>query len=337
MISDHASPLAILGGVDSGGQNVYVNQLSCQLAELGYEVDVFTRWDDARLPRVIEWRERIRVIHVKAGPIDVVRKEDLLEHMPEFCANTIDFMRSEKTPYAITHANFWFSGMVAMEIKRDLGVPFVITFHALGKIRRQFQGASDRFPQQREIIEEEITRQADGLIAECPQDREDLIKLYSADPAKITIIPCGANLQHFHPIDQILARQILNLNQYDRTILVVGRMVPRKGVDNVLESLKVLKDKYDTKASLIVVGGESDRPDPKKTPEIGRLQKIARRLGVRKQVHWAGRHGPESLKYYYNAADVCVSTPWYEPFGLTPLESMACATPVIGSHVGGIK
>ncbi len=337
MISDHASPLAILGGVDAGGQNVYVNQLSCQLAELGYEVDVFTRWDDARLPRVIEWRERIRVVHIQAGPVGMLHKEDLLDHIPEFAENTVEFMQSERMPYSIVHANFWFSGMVAMEIKRELGIPFAITFHALGRIRRQFQGANDRFPRQRELIEEEIARMADGLIAECPQDREDLVRLYDADPAKITIVPCGANLQHFHPIDQLLARQILNLNKHDRTILVVGRMVPRKGIDTVIESLSVLKDKYDTRASLIVVGGESDRPDPKKTPEIGRLQKIARKLRVHKQINWAGRHGPENLKYYYNAADIFVSTPWYEPFGLTPVESMACGTPVIGSNVGGIK
>jgi D-inositol-3-phosphate glycosyltransferase len=54
-------------------------------------------------------------------------------------------------------------------------------------------------------------------------------------------------------------------------------------------------------------------------------------------VHFVGKKSRDSLKFYYAAADVFITTPWYEPFGITPLEAMACGTPVIGSNVGGIK
>jgi len=54
-------------------------------------------------------------------------------------------------------------------------------------------------------------------------------------------------------------------------------------------------------------------------------------------VTFAGRKGREELKYYYAAADIFITTPWYEPFGITPLEAMACGTAVIGADVGGIK
>jgi glycosyltransferase involved in cell wall biosynthesis len=54
-------------------------------------------------------------------------------------------------------------------------------------------------------------------------------------------------------------------------------------------------------------------------------------------VWFAGRRDRSELADFYRAADVFVSTPWYEPFGITPLEAMACGTPVIGSAVGGIK
>jgi hypothetical protein len=53
-------------------------------------------------------------------------------------------------------------------------------------------------------------------------------------------------------------------------------------------------------------------------------------------VQFAGRKQPDELYLWYAAADVAVTTPWYEPFGLTPLEAMACGAPVIGSRVGGI-
>ena len=67
LISEHASPLGILGGVDSGGQNVYVGQLAKHLATLGYDVDLFTRRDSDRLPEIAEWVSGIRIIHVPAG------------------------------------------------------------------------------------------------------------------------------------------------------------------------------------------------------------------------------------------------------------------------------
>ena len=69
---------------------------------------------------------------------------------------------------------------------------------------------------------------ADQLIAECPQDREDLIVHYGADPSKITIVPCGFNPKEFYPMEKALAREMLNLNADEKIILQLGRMVPRK-------------------------------------------------------------------------------------------------------------
>jgi D-inositol-3-phosphate glycosyltransferase len=337
LISEHASPLAALGGVDSGGQNVYVGELAKQLGLLGYEVDVFTRWDDERLPQVVEWTTNVRVVHVKAGPVTYVRKEELLPFMGEFTENVIAFSHQQGNPYKLFHANFWMSALVAADIKQAMGVPFVVTFHALGKVRLIHQGKADQFPTDRLEIEQRVVCEADQIIAECPQDKDDLIAHYDADPQCITIIPCGVNTQEFYPIDKLLARMILNISPKERVILQLGRMVPRKGVETVVEAVALLNQKHRTSARLLIVGGESDDPDPVKTPEIARLTEISRKLGIRRKVTFVGRKGRDALKYYYSAADVFVSTPWYEPFGMTPLEAMACGTPVIGSDVGGIK
>jgi len=337
LISEHASPLSVLGGVDCGGQNLYVGQVAKALAGLGYDVDVFTRRDSDLLPETAEWVDGVRIVHVPAGPPHFVRKEDLLPYMGAFTDYVVRFCKCQRKAYDMIHANFWMSGLVAADVKRLLGTPFVITFHALGRVRRQHQRQADEFPDERFSVEDRIIAEADHVIAEAPQDEEDLIRLYNADPAKITIVPCGFDPSELWPISKPIARIALGLRPDERVILHIGRIVPRKGIDNVIRGFAGLVQRHGTPAKLLIVGGESDDPDPRVTPEIGRLRDIAQQEGVADLVTFAGRRGRDQLKYYYSAADVFVTTPWYEPFGITPLEAMACGTPVIGSNVGGIK
>src|SRR5581483_7087857 len=92
-ISEHASPLAVLGGTDSGGQNVYVDKLTKQLTRLGYDIDIFTRWDDERLPQIVDCQNGIRVIHILAGPKEKIRKEDILPFMQQFTNEMLSFIQ----------------------------------------------------------------------------------------------------------------------------------------------------------------------------------------------------------------------------------------------------
>ena len=334
LISEHASPLAILGGVDGGGQNIYVGQVAAHLAGLGYVVEVLTRRDDDRLPETVEWARGVTVVHVPAGPPAGIIKEELLPFMPEFTDAVVRRIRRYGA-YDLIHANFWMSGLVAAELKRALGIPFAVTFHALGRVRRRHQGDADHFPDARFAIEDRVVAEADAVIAECPQDRDDLIELYRADPSRIAVIPCGFDPAEMWPVDQAEARRALGLGD-ERIVLQLGRLVPRKGVDNAIRGVARLR-RRGVECRLLIVGGESNDPDPRLTPEIGRLAEIARAEGVEDRVTFVGRRGRDVLRLYYSAADVFVTTPHYEPFGITPLEAMACGTPVVGSAVGGIK
>jgi glycosyltransferase involved in cell wall biosynthesis len=333
-ISEHASPLAPLGGIDSGGQNVYVGNLARELGRLGYLVDVYTRRDDPVAPQVVDWRPGVRVIAMDAGPARVLPKEALLPYMPQFAQEMQHFLQQQALRYALAHANFFLSGMVAQQLKQRLGLPYVITFHALGRVRRLCQGAADGFPDARFALEEALMRDADCVIAECEQDRRDMLSLYGGAPARLSVVPCGFDPDEFWPV-RATARATLGLPERDFIVLQLGRMVPRKGIDNVLHALRLLLDDHRIAARLLVVGGEGG-DDPMATPEIRRLAQLARTLGIDDQVSFAGAQPRHRLREYYSAADVFVTTPWYEPFGITPLEAMACATPVIGSAVGGI-
>ena len=335
-ISEHASPLAALGGIDSGGQNVYVAETARQLSRMGFDIDIYTRWEDDSKPQVVRWQPGIRVIHVRAGKKEVIAKEQLLQHMPEFRDEMLAFMVGERKKYLLIHAHFFMSALVAADIKKILNIPFVVTFHALGIIRRIFQGSNDAFPAERIDVEKRIVREADLIIAECPQDKTDLITHYRADRDKVAVVPCGFSCKEFYPVERSFARKLLNIAADEKVLLQLGRMVKRKGVDNVIRGLAHLR-RNGCKCRLIIVGGEGD-PDYFDTdPEIKRLKAIAAEEEVTDYITFAGRKSRDELKYYYSAADIFITTPWYEPFGITPLEAMACGTPVIGANVGGIK
>lgn len=335
-ISEHASPLASLGGVDTGGQNVYVAQLAKHLAAQGYLVDVFTRKDNEELEDVINWVPGVRVINVNAGPATNIIKEDLLQYMDEFKDNMVAFIINKHLHYSLIHANFFMSAYVAMGIKQELDIPFVVTFHALGHVRKIHQAGEDKFPAERLLIEEQAVQQADHIIAECPQDMDDLIQYYHAPENKISIIPCGFSAKEFYPVGKSTARRILGLPQDEHIILQLGRMVPRKGVDNVIRALSGLK-RSEKPVKLLIVGGESENLTEECCPEFARLMRVAREHNVVDSIIFTGRKDRHLLKFYYSAADLFITTPWYEPFGITPLEAMACGTPVIGANVGGIK
>jgi glycosyltransferase involved in cell wall biosynthesis len=335
LISEHASPLALIGGVDSGGQNVYVAHLAKQLAILGYHVDIFTRRDAADQDLIVDWQPNVRIINVPAGPAEFVPKEVMLPYMEDFGRFMIRFARREKIHYDIAHANFFMSGIVAQHFKQATGTPFVMTFHALGRVRRQCQGQADGFPDVRFSIEESLMQSADRIIAECEQDRADMEHLYAANSRRIDVVPCGFDSDEFWPVTN--ARDCLGIPPEEFVVLQLGRIVPRKGIDTVIEAIAVLRTLYDIPARLLVVGGNTPAPDPDATPELGRLMGLAHTLDIGDAVHFTGQRPRSELRYYYSAANVFVTTPWYEPFGITPVEAMACGTPVVGTAVGGIK
>lgn len=159
---------------------------------------------------------------------------------------------------------------------------------------------------------------------------------YGAPSERIDVVPCGFDPEEFWPVT-LDARSQLGLGHDEFVVLQLGRMVPRKGVDNLIAAAAILQKQYATPARILIVGGNAEDPDPVGTPELGRLMALAEALGVTNSVTFTGRRQREQLRYYYSAANVFVTTPWYEPFGITPVEAMACGTPVVGTAVGGIK
>jgi type III pantothenate kinase len=322
MVSEHASPLAVLGGVDAGGQNVHVAALSCALARRGVRVVVHTRRDDPSLPDRVALAPGVTVHHVDAGPPESLPKDDLLVHMPAFADELVRAWRADRPD--VVHAHFWMSAHAALLAARDVPVPIVQTFHALGVVKRRYQGEDDTSPPERLGIERDIVRRADEIVATCTDEVFELVRLGAARD-RLTVVPCGVDLDLFTPDGPREERR-----PGRHRILCVGRLVKRKGIGNVIEALAQLP------GTELVVAGGPPRAELDTDTEATRLRGIAHQLGVADRLDLRGRVEREDLPALLRSADVVVCAPWYEPFGIVPLEAMACGVPVVASAVGGM-
>jgi D-inositol-3-phosphate glycosyltransferase len=324
MVTEHASPLAVLGGVDAGGQNVYVAALSQELARRGAEVVVHTRRDDPSLPRRAQLAPRVTVDHVDAGPPEHVPNpiDSLFPYMDDFADDLAAAWEREAPD--VVHSHFWMSGRAALASAGPLGIPVVHTFHALGVVKRRHQGSKDTSPPERIPEERAIISRADRILATCTDEVFELVRL-GADASRISVVPCGVNLSLFRPDGPVAAR-----TRGLRRVVCVTRLVERKGVGNVVVALADVPD-----AELVIAGGPA--PDELGSdPEYRRLVALAEEVGVGDRVQFTGRLERSDVATLIRSADIVASVPWYEPFGIVPLEAMACGVPVVGSAVGGL-
>jgi len=330
LVSEHANPLAALGGADAGGQNVHVAALAAGLAQLGHDVVVHTRRDDPDQPARVETDYGYAVEHVAAGPATELPKDDLLPHMREFGVRLRD--RWRRDPVDVVHSHFWMSGLAALHGTRGTSIPVVHTFHALGSVKRRHQGAADTSPPQRIELERRLCREVDHVVATCTDEVRELQQL-GLPQGRATVIPCGVDTQLFRPgadREPMVALGERGASGQRHRLLVIGRLVTRKGIGDVIEAAAQLPD-----AEIVIAGGPSaERYDA--DPEVRRLRALAERLGVADRVVFLGSVDRDDVPALMRVSDAVVTMPWYEPFGIVPLEAMACGRPIVGSAVGGL-
>jgi glycosyltransferase involved in cell wall biosynthesis len=320
MLSEHASPLAALGGADAGGQNVHVADLAGALADRGHDVVVYTRRDSAQLADRVQMRPGVTVEHLTAGPATPLAKDVLLPYVPELADELA--ARLADDPPDVVHAHFWMSGLAAVTAA-PAGTPVVQTFHALGCVKRRHQGSADTSPPTRLEDERTITGAATRIIASCADEAAELVAM-GARRDHIDIVPSGVDLTRFTPDGPAAPRT------RRRRLLTLGRLVPRKGVDDAIHALRDLPD-----TELVVAGGPA-RDHLRDDAEGRRLLDLAAHASVDDRVHFIGGVTRDEVPALMRSADAVVCLPWYEPFGIVPVEAMACGVPVIGTAVGGL-
>ncbi len=328
VLSLHTSPIAPLGGRETGGMNVYVREVSRELARAGVLVDVFTRRSAPDDPRVRMLDPGVRLIQIEAGPASRIEKEEMIPFTADFAAGVEAFRRSEGRRYDLIHSHYWLSAEAGDHLAAMWDVPHVAMFHTLGEVKLRARASESERPERLEA-EQRIVHRLDRIIAATGHERGLLREIYHVPAPAIRVVPLGVDLEHFQPQDRAAARRRVGFAPHERVILAVGRIEPLKGLDILIRALAELEDR--TNVVLAIIGG-----DERAKPELDRLRAVAEECGVTDAVRFLGSRAHDDLPDYYNAADVVAIPSYYESFGLVAVEAMACGVPVVASRVGGL-
>ncbi|MCD6425251.1 MAG: glycosyltransferase [Anaerolineales bacterium] len=340
LLSYHTCPLATLGGKNAGGMNVYVRDLARSLGKGGIQLDVFTRSQDEHVPHVLhDLGFGNRVAHIPAGPEYPLPKNELVSYIPEFVENILEFSRKKECCYDLIHSHYWMSGIAAVELAKSWDAPIVQMFHTLGKLKQQVaQNDEEKEGDYRIDGEKQVISMVDKIIASTATEKKHLVNLYEADPKKIEIISPGVDLSHFYPIPPDEAKEFVGVPPDKRMILFVGRIEPLKGIRTLLKAIGHLSDNGEAEENLClaVIGGDLQDGNGNDSEEMKLLCQLRDEYGLQEMVTFLGKQSQDTLPYYYSASEMLIMPSHYESFGMVALESMACGTPVIASHVGGL-
>ena len=352
MLSAHSCPVGKLGTKDTGGMSVYIRELAGELGKQGHLVDIYTRVHDPEDRQIYELNQNARLIHLRAGEDEEIHKLAVYSHLPEFVSNLENFRKQSNLQYDLIFSHYWLSALAGTYLQRWWHAPHITMFHTLGAVKNAIKegdclvpGESE--PDLRVETERDLVQKCHHIVAPTEREKTELVRHYGASSEKISVVPCGVNLEQFKTLDKTQARQYLGFacpphiipdlisdresrSNNDKIILFVGRIDPLKGLDRLIKALSYLRHIQGLR--LVIIGG-----DEHSQHEIERLHKLACDLNIQKAVTFLGLVRHEQLPYFYSAADVCVVPSYYESFGLVALESLACGTPVVATDVGNLE
>ncbi len=328
MLSIHTSPLDQPGRTkDAGGMNVYIRELTRELARSNHcHIDIFTRRTSKQTPPIVELAPGVRVIHVQAGPLVPLHKNDLYQYTPSFARYIDEFRRREGIEYDVLHSHYWLSGVAALRLACHWNVPHVTMFHTLGRLK-QLANPNEPEPPLRLEMEQRLIHHCDRIIAATADERIQVLRSCGATSGQVEVIPCGVDLKLFVPHDRSTARAQLNLPQQRPILLFAGRLDPFKGPDVLLRAAALMQQD-----ALIVIAGGKINGDK----DLQQLRTLVKELGISQRVLFLGARLREEMPLLYSAADATVVPSYHETFGLAAVESLACGTPVVATRAGGL-
>jgi len=346
MISTHGYVASTppLGAADTGGQVVYVLEIAKKLAQLGYEVDIWTRrFEDQEELDPVD--DRVRIIRVPCGGDDFIPKEYLYRKLPEWGRNALQFIALHGLNYDFINSHYWDAGLAGEHLGKSLSIPHLHTPHSLGLWK--LQEMERDYPEDRDHFEEKynfserirherlIYGSCDMVIATTPLQLDMLQENYGVPPSKCRMIPPGYDDSRFFPVGAATRQTIRQrLGFTGKTVLGLGRLALNKGYDLLIDAFGVMAEREPEAHLHLAIGGEVIGDAERQL--LDDLKGQVARQGLEDRVTFASYVPDDELADHYRAADLFVLSSRYEPFGMTAVEAMACGTPVVITTRGGL-
>lgn len=346
MVSTHGYVAAQppLGAADTGGQVVYVLELSKKLAQLGYEVDIWTRRFEDQ-PESEPVADQVRILRVPCGGNQFIPKEYLSQRMPQWSENVLRYIKRHGLRYDFVNSHYWDAGVAGQHLSDALDIPHVHTPHSLGlwkkrQMENDYPGDAEKFENQYNFTER-IRRErllysdADLVVATTPPQFDLLLQDYEAPADNCRMIPPGYDDNRFYPVGEAsrtAIRQRLGIT--GKAVLALGRLARNKGYDLLLRGFSVLAEREPEAILHLAAGGAS--LTPLEASILEELKGLAAELGLTDRIRFGSFIPDEQLPDFYRAADLFVLSSRYEPFGMTAIEAMASGTPTVVTIHGGL-
>ena len=228
----------------------------------------------------------------------------------------------------VIHCHTWYTHFAGCLLQQLTGAPLLLTTHSLEPQRPWKAEQLGRAYRATTWLERTAYRQADGVIAVSAAMAEDVSRLYEVPGQRVRVIHNGIDPEVYKPTQAPERLKEYGIDPTRPFVLFVGRISRQKGLSHLLRAVHELPE--DTQ--VVLCAGAPD------TEELAQeVEEQVQRLSRSHAVVWIQRMVPQQdLIAFYTHARVFVCPSVYEPFGLINLEAMACATPVVGSAVGGI-
>lgn len=333
-----------LGAADTGGQVVYVLETAKKLAQLGYSVDVWTRRFEDQ-PECEPLCPHARILRAACGGREFIAKEYLYQHLDEWAENARELVQSEGLRYLFVNSHYWDGGLAGERLAAQAAVPHLHTPHSLGLWKQQqmhqdYPESKEAFEKQynfseRIRLESEIYSRAHKVLATTPVQTDLLRTGYQLDSGRLALVPPGYDDNRYFPVGEASRQAIRRrLGFYGQVILAIGRLARNKGYDLLIESFRLVAERFPEAQLRLAVGGENLGEAEAKI--LVELSEQVRRLKLGDRVQFTGFVPEETMADHYRAADLFVLSSRYEPFGMTAIEAMACGTPTVVTTHGGL-